>query len=259
MMVEPTPDEQPMESGLQPAEVAEALGITQATLQSWAQHFAVYLELDGESSVTAGACLYTPDDLATLRQVKILLDQGHTHEQVIQHLRDGLKEATGPVEIPIAEETPTPETTDDQPEVGDQDTAEVSSPGEILPAETTPPAVQFLRDTLQAVAENQQILLNSQQASRDLMGVMIQDNLNLKHENTSLRDRMLNLERELAELRRRHADYRERMETRVRILEDAVSTLMAQQQAPPPKPAPAPRPRQRPPERRSFWARLIGG
>jgi hypothetical protein len=78
---------------------------------------------------------------------------------------------------------------------------------------------------------------------------------------------MLDLERELAELRRRQADFKERLETRVRVLEDAVSTLMARQQAPtaaPPQPSytapPAPQPYATPsPERRSFWSRLLGG
>jgi len=64
------------------------------------------------------------------------------------------------------------------------------------------PAARFLRDTIQGMADAQQIILNGQQASRDLMGVMIQDNLNLKGEAGSLRERMLELERELAEQRR---------------------------------------------------------
>ncbi len=108
----------------------------------------------------------------------------------------------------------------------------------MLPVENLTPAARFLRDAVQGMADNQQIILNSQQASRDLMGVMIQDNLNLKGEASSLRERMLEMERELAELRRRQADYRERMETRVHVLEDAVARLMAGQvQAVPPPPA----------------------
>jgi len=143
----------------------------------------------------------------------------------------------------------------------------------LLPVENLTPAARFLRDAVQGMADNQQIILNNQQASRDLMGVMIQDNLNLKGEASSLRERMLELERELAELRRRQADYRERMEIRVHVLEDAVARLMASQAqaAPPPAarssmPYPyqpssptAQQPQQPPAERRGFWSRLIGG
>jgi hypothetical protein len=136
--------------------------------------------------------------------------------------------------------------------------------------ETLTPAARFLRDAVQGMADTQQIILNSQQASRDLMGVMIQDNLNLKSDASSLRERMLELERELAELRRRQADYRERMETRVHVLEDAVARLMAAQVQPVPPPARPPmaypyqpqaqqQPQPQQQERRSFWSRLIGG
>ena len=78
---------------------------------------------------------------------------------------------------------------------------------------------------------------------------MIQDNLNLKSENTGLRERMLELERELAELHRHFVETRERTEIRMRVLEDAISKLMAGQQSPasrsasappPPRPGPAP-------------------
>ena len=98
-----------------------------------------------------------------------------------------------------------------------------------LSADALSPAARFMRDTMQAVTGNQQIILNSQQASRDMLGVMIQDNLNLKSENTSLRERMLELERELAELHRHFVDTRERTEIRMRVLEDAIAKLMVGQ------------------------------
>ncbi len=112
-----------------------------------------------------------------------------------------------------------------------------------LSADALSPAARFMRDTMQAVTGNQQIILNSQQASRDMLGVMIQDNLNLKSENTSLRERMLELERELAELHRHFVDTRERTEIRMRVLEDAIAKLMvgqppASRSGPPPAPRP---------------------
>ena len=76
-----------------------------------------------------------------------------------------------------------------------------------------------------------------------MLGVMIQDNLNLKSENTSLRERMLELERELAELHRHFVETRERTEIRMRVLEDAIAKLMVgQPPAPRSGPPPAPRP-----------------
>jgi hypothetical protein len=85
------------------------------------------------------------------------------------------------------------------------------------------PAVTVLADTLHTVADGQQLLLGSQQASRDLLTVVVQDNFSLKEENAKLRDRMLELERELAEIRRLDVSRREAMETRIHKLEERAS------------------------------------
>ena len=77
------------------------------------------------------------------------------------------------------------------------------------------PAVTVLADTLHTVADGQQLFLGSQQANRDLLTVVVQDNFALKEENAKLRDRMLELERELAEIRRPDATRREAMEARI--------------------------------------------
>ena len=63
------------------------------------------------------------------------------------------------------------------------------------------------------------MLLGSQQANRDLLKVVLQDNFTLKEENTKLRDRMLELERDLAEMRRLDAARREEVENRLRKME----------------------------------------
>jgi hypothetical protein len=76
------------------------------------------------------------------------------------------------------------------------------------------------------------LLLGSQQANRDLLSVVLQDNFGLKEENTKLRDRMLELERDLAEVRRLEAAHRESLEVRLHKLE-----TQARQPAPQPKPA----------------------
>ncbi|MCA9871225.1 MAG: MerR family transcriptional regulator [Anaerolineae bacterium] len=256
-----------------PAEVAQLLGISAATLRRWSNRFADFLVLNDGTSEGGSHRRYTSDDVAVLQRVQELLDQGLTYEQVAEQLTQDLvstePDDSDAVIIDNAEESVAGEDN-----VQDQELPPDSD--EHLPAEVLPPAARFLQDAVKNLTDTQQIILNSQIASRDLMGVMIQDNLNLKGENTDLRERMLELERELGEQRRYHGDYRERMETRVRVLEDAVSKLMASQRSPTPPPQQPQQPYGSPPptypqqyqqpyaapqqqERRSFWSRLIGG
>ncbi|HNS03763.1 MAG TPA: MerR family transcriptional regulator [Anaerolineae bacterium] len=244
---------------LRPSEVAEQLGISAATLRRWSSRFSPFLDLADGDQESGSHRRYSAHDLEVLARVKQLLEQGWTYEQVASQLDQGAGEAQdGPEPWPL-DGAGTSEALFD---TGDADPPPQEA-GQLQPVETMTPAARFLRDAIQGMADNQQIILNSQQASRDLMGVMIQDNLNLKGEAGNLRERMLELERELAEQRRRQADYRERMETRVRVLEDAVARLMAGQMAPqavPPPAASTPYPPAAPqPERRGFWSRLIGG
>ena len=76
-----------------------------------------------------------------------------------------------------------------------------------------------LREVLTGFGAGQEAILNSQQANRNLMGVVIQDNFNLKEENARLRDRMLKLEQDLNELRRMQAEQRQLVEMRMRQVE----------------------------------------
>lgn len=267
----PTPDQQSQEI-LRPAEVAERLGVSAATLRRWSGRFGDYLDLRDGAQESGSHRRYTVHDVETLGQVKARLEQGWTYEQVAEELSRGSDEAAQGAEAEASLDEPAPYSGaealagNSQLELARAGLGESTGNAERLPAEALPPAALFLRDAFQAVADTQQIILNSQQANRDMLGVMIQDNLNLKNENTGLRERMLELERELAELKRRQTDYRERMETRVRVLEDAVANLMANQQPaqaragqPPPPSAQYASPSQPQPERRSFWSRLIGG
>lgn len=241
------------------------LGVSPATLRRWSRRFEEYLQAR-DVGADGSHRRYTDHDLDTLSEIKTLLEQGWTYNQVAERLSDG-SSAVEPEVYPLVDDSPSFASTG--PVSAEETSQSLVRPGALALDEGWPPAAQFLRDAIKAVTDNQQVLLNTQYANRDMLGVMIQDNLNLKEENTDLRERMLDLERELAELRRRQADFRERLETRVRVLEDAVSTLMARQQAPttpaapPSYPAPAP-PAQQPyaapsSERRSFWSRLLGG
>ena len=85
----------------------------------------------------------------------------------------------------------------------------------------------FLADTLHNVADSQQAVLNSQAANRELLGVVLQDNFNLKEENTRLRERMLELERQIGQLRRdeesRRESLRAELEARMHAMQRMVS------------------------------------
>jgi len=236
-------------TALRPAEVAERLGISAATLRRWSSRFGEFLEL-GEGGQDGGTHRrYSAGDVATLARVQELLEQGWTYEQVADRLSQGPADDA----VSMTSNEPVAAAPVDAEAGPSLETAMVSTGAFFddsagLPADALPPAARFLRDTIQAVTGNQQIILNSQQASRDMLGVMIQDNLNLKSENTSLRERMLELERELAELHRHFVDTRERTEIRMRVLEDAIAKLMAGQQSPAsrsgPRPGASPAPQQ---------------
>ena len=62
-------------------------------------------------------------------------------------------------------------------------------------------AVEFLTNTLSSLSDSQKSVLNSQAANRELLGVLLQDNFNLKEENNRLRERILQVEKEVAQTR----------------------------------------------------------
>ena len=227
-------------AALRPAEVAERLGISAATLRRWSSRFGEFLEL-GEGGQDGGTHRrYSVADVATLARVQQLLEQGWTYEQVADRLSQGPADSATSESVAAAPLDSEPDLSSEMAMVS-TDTYFDDNAG--LSADALSPAARFMRDTMQAVTGNQQIILNSQQANRDMLGVMIQDNLNLKGENTSLRERMLELERELAELHRHFVDTRERTEIRMRVLEDAIAKLMmgqppASRSGPPPAPRP---------------------
>jgi DNA-binding transcriptional MerR regulator len=221
------------ESGRRPAEVAAELGISTATLRRWTRQFARFLSPvqadpsapdDGQNAQRR----YTSDDLETLLNIKGLLAEGFNYQQVEKRL-EALR--LGP-----------------QPE---GDVYALVTTGDERPALS--PAVAVLADTLHTVAQTQQAVLNSQQTNRDLMGVVIQDNFNLKAENAKLRDRMLELERELSEIRRRSEADRQALEARLQALE-ALLAAPASPEAKPPTEAVSPPS----PKKKGFWARLWG-
>ncbi|HBY92543.1 MAG TPA: hypothetical protein DEP84_01045, partial [Chloroflexi bacterium] len=87
--------------------------------------------------------------------------------------------------------------------------------------ELLPPAAAAaaLAQALRQLSETQQALLNSQQAHRDLLGVVVQDNFNLKEENARLRKRLRQLEEEVGHLKESDWNHRLSLEERLTELE----------------------------------------
>lgn len=182
-------------------EVAYHLQVTADTLRSWSRRFARFL--------SAGAAgddpRYMTADVAALVMVQKLVESGLTDEQVGERLT--------PKRI-VREEIPSLALS------AEQGRQMMDANAALLP--------QALGDMLSTIANSQQSVLNSQSTVREVVGVVVQDNLGLKEENRKLRDRMLELERVLAEYQRREETRKERYENRLRALEGTVAALQQQ-------------------------------
>ncbi|GAB4533614.1 MAG: hypothetical protein Kow0063_15800 [Anaerolineae bacterium] len=186
----------------QPQEVASRLEVSPSTLRRWSEEFSDFLSPEADSSEGKQHRRYSDEDMALLITVKGLMAEGLTYDQV----RERLSQQGG----------------GDKPD----------GPASMVPADAAlplAPAITFLADTLHNVADSQQAVLNSQAANRELLGVVLQDNFNLKEENTRLRERMLELERQVAQIRRDEESRREalraELETRIQEMQ---RTLMLQ-------------------------------
>jgi DNA-binding transcriptional MerR regulator len=205
-----------------PNEVATQLDISPSTLRRWSNEFSDFLSgAAGRPEPSSGSQVahrrYTDDDMETLMTIKGLLNEGLSYIQVGKRLEAlHLRQAATNV---------------DGEEVADGVTALGPS---LRDAPAFAPAVTVLADTLHTVADGQQLLLGSQQANREMLTVVLQDNFSLKEESAKLRDRMLDLERDLAEIRRQDSARREAFESRLQELEAQV-----RQPNPGPRPAPA--------------------
>jgi DNA-binding transcriptional MerR regulator len=174
----------------QPQEVASRLEVSASTLHRWTDEFSDFLSEQASSPEKKQDRRYSDEDLAALITIKGLMTEGLSYDQV----RERLKELFS----------------------GESNTGSLVATEPVL---AMAPAVAFLTDTLHNVADSQQAVLNSQAANRELLGVVLQDNFNLKEENTRLRERMLELERNMTQLRRdegaRREAIRSEMEARI--------------------------------------------
>ncbi len=258
-----------------PFEVADLLGVSTATLRRWARQYRAWLSSDAGGDQPGSAAggrhrRYARSDVQLLAHVKSLLQAGLTHDEIRQRL--GERDDWAPPEIELADEEPMTRAL-----VPHQETAALLPQSEMT---------QWLSQTLDTLSDSQQMLLSGQHTERQLLGVLLQDNFNLKDENNRLRERMLDSERRIYELKRELDQTREQDRERLRQLEaymfelqrrlDALNQPTVLHEAPPaipPAAAPAPAPESvappppspsaaasndtPPPRRRGFWARLF--
>ncbi|MBI4785548.1 MAG: MerR family transcriptional regulator [Chloroflexi bacterium] len=171
-------------------QAATDLGVSPNTLKRWTKDFAPFLSLSGPLANDGASRRLTAEDLVVLGRIKERLASGSSTEEVVEQLH--------------AE--------------GRGETASLTTTHE-SGLSTQSAGFVMLTDTLRAMIENQQTIQNSLQVNRNLQGVIIQDNFNLKEENMKLRDRMQKLEQELADLRKRDSDHRLLLEQRLAFLE----------------------------------------
>lgn len=140
---------------------------------------------------------YTAEDIEALRLVQDMRAHGFNYEHVSHRL--SLRQAT----------------TKEEP----ASRADM----ELAPSAGGPPspALTLFTEAVHTIADGQQLLLNSQQASREVLNVVLRDNFSLKEENARLRERMMRLEQELSETRRRAEARLEMLERRLERLETA--------------------------------------
>lgn len=194
-----------------PHAVASQLQVSPEQLRRWTQDFAAQLSA---SAVGSGLYRYTADDIKRLQTIRDMMAEGKSSEEVSQHLENSTP--------PPANAEPAAEPNG---EAHEMPASLVIHPDEM---KQDGPTGMLLREVLTGFAAGQEAILNSQQTNRNLMGVVIQDNFNLKDENAKLRERMMKLEQELSDLRQAQAEYRQQVEERLRAVErrrDWVSRL----------------------------------
>lgn len=197
-----------------PQTVARELDISLSTLRRWSDEFSAYL------SGSAGAAgqphrRYLDSDITTLLTIKNWVNEGMTYEQVHQQLNGQAGSAGAP-------SSPSGEVEASSPPLSEERGGSPEDPKpQAIVAASGPesPAVAFLTNTLATLSDNQKSILNSQAANRELLGVLLQDNFNLKDENARLRERILEVEREVAQTRQdeewRREALRQELETKI--------------------------------------------
>lgn len=203
---------------MRPAEVAQTLGIPASTLRRWSRRFASFLSPEANGAARGdharGHRRYTQADLDVLTRCKALLSEGSTLNEVAQHLEANFTSQS----LTVAGE------------IDDEGEEDVVGALQAVPVPTADDMNlgQALAQTLSSLSDNQQLILSGQQSERALLGVVVQDNFNLKEENKRLRERMVETERKLFELKRESEKYRTDERERMRQMEAYLFQLQQQ-------------------------------
>ena len=192
----------PQEKLFSSEEVAGHLNLSADALQRMSARFSRYLSPHAAQDTPA----YTTADIAALVAVQKLLAQGYNDDQVNRYL--------------------TPVRMEDSPPVAS--TLTHAANGHEAPSTAGDSFLPVLSEILNTIVSNQEALLNAQATLREMANVVVQDNFNLKDDNRKLRERMLELERVLAEYQRREETRKERLESRLRAVEGTVGALQQQ-------------------------------
>lgn len=219
-----------------PQTVANELNISAATLRRWSDEFTDYLSAAAGGHKNRSHRRYTDSDVATLVVIKELMGNGMTYDHVRQTLNG---HPNLPAEPEVAAGVP-----------GNvQDSSTAAGVERIEPLDSGAPeedeewgliasngaegqAIAFLTNTLSTLSDSQKSILNSQAANRELLGVLLQDNFNLKEENNRLRERILEVERDVAQNRQeeewRREALRQELEAKIsmasQVATEALST-----------------------------------
>lgn len=168
-------------------DAANTLAVSPTVLRRWLDVFGEFLSVaDGASDEDPAL---SEADVSLLADIKTALDDGRSFEQVRHTLRQRAMEDD-----------------DAMPQV-------ISSAGE----ETAIAPISYFADIIDELHKGQLSVLNSQAANRELMGVLIQDNFNLKEENQRLRERMLDVERRLSQIQRDEISRRESLRQEIEL------------------------------------------
>ena len=211
-----------------PQMMTTELDISPATLRRWSDEFADYLSPEASSSQGRSHRRFSNDDLATLKTVKELMGQGMTYEQVRQILADQLDIWTDRISRMPNE---------DEPEEEDLPASETSEEVSLITTNgSDSTAFEFITNTLTTLSDSQKSVLNSQAANRELLGVLLQDNFNLKEENNRLRERIIDVERNLAQARQedewRRESLRQELDGKIMLAQQTANEAILAASAP---------------------------
>jgi DNA-binding transcriptional MerR regulator len=219
---------------LTPQDVTKALDISPATLRRWADEFSDYLSPKAASGQGRSHRRYSDEDLDTLRVVKELMNSGLTYDQARQRLAQFVMAAEQAMSVSSSAYTVEHSADDDgeqELDLAEDDDLELSENLALVAANgNESAAVAFLTNTLTTLSDTQKSILNSQAANRELLGVLIQDNFNLKEENTRLRERILEIERSQAQSRQeeewRREALRQEMDAKLMSVQQLATNAM---------------------------------